>query len=56
MPSASLIACRAYLSEHGHGATRVLIHDELGVMHAPTAEELLPGLPAMGNLSGHGCN
>ena len=36
---------RAYLAEHGHGAVRVLTHDENGVLHAPTATELMPGLP-----------
>jgi cytidine deaminase len=36
---------RAYLAEHGYGAVRVLTHDELGVLHAPTAAELMPGLP-----------
>ena len=45
---------RAYLCEHGYGATRVLIHDQVGVAHAPTVEELLPGLPLMGNLADFG--
>ena len=32
--------------EFGHGACRVLWHDEAGVLHMPTAEELVPSPPA----------
>jgi len=37
---------RAYLTEHGCGKVRVLLHDESGELRAVSAEELLPALPA----------
>ena len=48
---APFAAARAYLSEHGHGAAKVLMHDEAGNVHTLSATELLPGLPKMGNLA-----
>jgi hypothetical protein len=38
-------AGRAFLAEHGHGACRVMAHDETGRLHTPTAAELMPSLP-----------
>jgi len=41
---------RAYLVEHGWGDVRLLVHDSAGVLHTPTAEELMPSLPLMPEL------
>ena len=42
---------RAYLVEHGFGYVRLLVHDGLGILHTPTADQLMPALPQMGVLS-----
>ena len=42
---------RAYLVEHGWGAVTVLCHDRDGVLHTPTAADLMPGIPLMGQLA-----
>ena len=38
-------AGRAFLVEHGCGSVRLLVHDLQGVLHRPTAEELMPQTP-----------
>lgn len=38
-------AGRAFLAEHGHGACRVMAHDDTGRLHTPTADALMPRVP-----------
>jgi cytidine deaminase len=43
---------RSYLVENGWGGVPILCHDREGNLHTPTAEELVPGVPLIGNLTG----
>jgi cytidine deaminase len=44
---APFAAGRAFLAEHGWGAVTVLVQDEYGALHQPTAEELMPKTPTL---------